>query len=178
MFVNTERNNENTETKTENFGTKIKNLMTEHALLRKPQDLLLGRDHDSSEQRTKEIILLTITQLAEQYVKLDEPFDNTNVSQVAEKIAFAIEHESTLPESAEKSSVMQRDTQIDVRATTESKYVVEKNSVFGKFHSKTNIVISIFEFSVKYLTRLFDKCRSRTDVDISFINHQLRGDQC
>lgn len=174
-FVNTERNNENTErnngnteTKTENFRTKIKNLMTEHALLKKQHVLLLRRDHDSSEQRTKEIIFSTITQLAEQYVKLDEPIDDTIVSQVAEKSAFTIEHETTLPESSEKLSAMQGDTQIDVarlaamtkymvQATTESNYAVEKHSVFGKFQSKTNILIFTFDSSVKYLTRLFDK---------------------
>lgn len=151
---NIEKNNENTETKTENFRTKIKNLI-EHALLKKPHDLLLKKDHDSSEQRTKQIILSTITQLAEQYTKLDELTDDTIVSQVAVKSAFAIDHEYTRPERADESSVMQEDPPIDERATTETNNVAEKRSLFGKLHNKTNIFISIFDSSVKYLTSRF-----------------------
>lgn len=115
-FEKSDTKYENIETRNENIQTKFKNLMTEHALLKESYDLL-RKNHDSSEQRTKQIILSVMKQLAEPYMTLDKPIDDTIVFQVAAKSSFAINHESTLLESVDESN---------------SRW---KRSVFGKFHN-------------------------------------------
>lgn len=145
-FENSETKYEYTKTKNEKIETKIKNLMTEHALLKESYDLL-RKNHDSSEQRTKQMILSVMKQLAQHYMALDKPNDDNNmiINQVVAKSAFATNHKSTLLESMDKASVMQGGARSDVKSTTESNNRW-KRSVFGKFHNKTyfNLDIRLF----------------------------------